>query len=164
MDEMLVCAMQRKGHPMTAGEVLDEAVGLAMSARWPKRAWTGLSAQKAFQRLKKLQDNGLVQRKGTKIEDGNERPLWIPVGAYNVKAELPEWSEEAAPAKTHKLAKLSREQIFVVFDVMEELGEVMARQRRDVQDLLNRQMDEFSNVMARAKRELALNNIDGGAF
>lgn len=164
MDEMLVCALQRKGHPMTAGEVLDEATGLAMSSGWPKRAWAGLSAQKAFQKLKKLQDDGMVERRGTKREDGSDRPLWVPVAAYDTKAPLPEWSDEAKAKEPHKLAKLNREQVFVVFDQTEEVFDVFVRHRREQEELSRKQMEELRTVVSRAKRELVAHGIKEEEF
>jgi len=161
-DQMMVCAMQRKGHPMTAGEALDEATGLAMSAGWPKRSWAGLSTQKAFQKLKKLQDEGFVERKGTKREDGCDRPLWVPVAAYNVNATLPEWSDEPNTKEPHKLEGRSQAQVFAFINSTEDLLDVFARQRREQEELLARQHDELKKVFSNIKRELALYGFKEG--
>ena len=78
MNELLICALKRRGQPGTAGDLYDDAIGLAQDAGWPRRSWTQTSVQQAAALLKGMAQRGEIERVGSRKENGRDVPMFAP--------------------------------------------------------------------------------------
>lgn len=148
--ELLYCALRRARRALTAGDVLDEANALAMSAGWPDAAWKGLSPPKVAALLRNMPNVRQCGRQRDAV-NGAERPLWEPVDGFDAAEPLPGLPR---PAR-HPLEVLSREQIFVLFDVLDQFVECGHRQRIEIESVVRRQQQDIAELTARVRRQLA---------
>lgn len=150
MNELLLCALLRRGRPGAAFDLVDEANALAMDAGWPRR-YHVTSVNKAAAALGHMARNGVVRKAGTVKDCGNERPLWEPVHGYDRSAPIP----DPPSAAKHPLDAMTRSQLCAVFDVLDELVMEGERQRRALAEYTRTQLAQFESTILRAKRQLA---------
>ena len=102
MNELILCALRRRGRPGTAAQLYDEAIALAQDAHWPRGAWAGHSVQKVAAVLRGLAGRKIVRQADIVKENGMPRPPWEPTDGWDAHAAipaLPRIAREAAPAK-----------------------------------------------------------------
>jgi hypothetical protein len=153
---MLLCAVQRSGKPMTASDLHDACVALAMENDWPKPSFAPWSPQRVAAALRNMETEHLVERAGVVRMEGNERDTWKP------KGELERWSNPHFPipdppareSDKHQLDTMSRSQQMTAFDVLGEVVNAGMRLRRECDTALIRAQQEFDDVVARARRQL----------
>jgi len=159
MKELLLCALKRQGKPATAGDLTDAACALAMEAGWPRRTWANLQPRAVAGVLKSLRHRREVEEVGERAENGRSVPLFQPRDGWDAKAPMP-----AAPdpeGEDHPLHGTTNRQKFVLFDVMDSCLNAAARQRSELNELVNRHNRELAELAARAKRELMAAGLEG---
>lgn len=159
MNDLILCVLHRATTPLSAGDVCDQAVALAMAADWPRRAWGELTPQRVAALLKGMESRQEVRRAGKRKENGTVRPLWTVPGVGDANWPLPD--PPAPGGEDHPLVGMTRRQQFALFDVLDTTLGLMFRQRRELDELVARHHRDLAEHTAAVKRDLLAAGIEG---
>lgn len=155
-EALLLCALSRRGEAGTAGDITDDAVGIAQAAGWAERTWSGASVKSVSRLLQSMAAAGKVQRLGLRRECGRDVPLY-GLAVYDSAAPVPE--QPAPQGADHPLHGLSQRQRFALFDAQDSLLLAMSRQRSELNALIDRHTRELAEISERNRRDLLANNL-----
>ncbi len=148
---LILAALHRHSAPLTATELHDLVVAVALDAGWPKRAWADLSPRKIAALLRGMEARGEVIRAGEAPENGRLVPRW-GLEAYDATTPFP--PPDLAEADEHPLHGMTRRQQFVLFDALDANLAAYTRMQRETTELVARHNRELADLAARTKREL----------
>lgn len=157
-ESLLLTALTRRGAPGTAGDVFDAAMGLAMSANWPRRTWEQSSVKTVSRLLQSLESRGEVLRAGARKEGGRDVPLY-GVARYDLDAPMPARPDPVGPE--HPLNGMNRRQMFVLFDAQDVMLQALTRQHGELRALVDRHLRDLADLAQRTRRDLLDAGLEG---
>jgi hypothetical protein len=147
-NQLLLAAMQRAGKPLTSGDVLDEATGLAEAEGWQAQHLADVTRKSVSKRLQNMATGStpLVLVAGSALDEASRRmtPTYAPAAGYDVHAPIPP-PPAAPPARANTpFDGLTTVQSVTLLDVQDELLAVFGRQMQSMQ----RQMSDMERFFA----------------
>lgn len=151
-NQLLLAALARASEPLTSEDLVDEAVGLALSNGWQTEDLEGLTRPSVSARLRSMENLGLLK---VMLERTDSNRRKIP--AYSLTADESE-AQHPIPSAPNPLAEpvspyedMTRAQILTLLEVHDEYLGVMARM-----------MSEMREINLRARRRLAQAGLEFG--
>jgi len=134
-NELLLSALRRATTPLTSGDVLDAAVGLAEAEGWTPAQLASLSRKAVSKRLQNLADAGVVGL-GQSVLDGDARrmtPTYIAKTPNpNEPVPPPPSVAPRAAAKESPYDGLEKSQLIALLDVHDSLAQCLSRHMQDL--------------------------------
>lgn len=133
-NELLLSALRRAGTPLTSGDVLDAAVGLAQAEEWTPQQLANLTRKAVSKRLQNMVEEGAITN-GSEVLDTTSRrmtPTYLATDP-NPNAWVP--PAPSAPAHTPKdspYAGLEKSQLIALLDVHDSLAQCLSRHMQDL--------------------------------
>jgi len=135
-NELLLSALRRATTPLTSGDVLDAAVGLAEAEGWAPEQLASLSRKAVSKRLQNMVEAGLVMQAGEVFDESGRRmtPTYEPIGPRLPHAPIPEAPRMPArdAAKDSLYDSLEKSQLIALLDVHDSLAQVMCQHLQDL--------------------------------
>lgn len=134
-NQLLLAALQRAGKSLTSGDVLDSAVGLALSENWTPEQVAELTRRSVSKRLQNMVDAGLVMQDGQVMDEPSRRmtPTYSPIGPRQPNMLVPEApSMPARATKDSDYTDLSKSQLIALLDVHDGLAQCHSRFMSDL--------------------------------
>lgn len=135
-NELLLSALRRASKPLTSGDVLDVAVGLAESEGWTSAQLANVTRKAVSKRLQNMAEVGLVAESGSVLDEGSRRmtPTYVIVGHCDPTAPVPpppSITERSTP-KESPYDGLEKSQLIALLDVHDSLAQVMSQHLQDL--------------------------------
>lgn len=134
-NELLLSALRRATTPLTSGDALDAAVGLAEAEGWTPAQLASLSRKAVSKRLQNLADAGVVGL-GQSVLDGDARrmtPTYIAKTPNpNEPVPPPPSVVPRAAAKESPYDGLEKSQLIALLDVHDSLAQCLSRHMQDL--------------------------------
>lgn len=145
-NQLLLAALQRAGKPLTSGDVLDAAVGLALAEGWLPEQTAELTRKSVSKRLQNMVDAGLVMQSGQVMDEASRRmtPTYEPIGPKLPNAPIPEAPSMPVRTKDADYADLSKSQLIALLSVHDAFASCHSRF-----------MTDLDNWREKSRRELA---------
>jgi len=155
-DQLLYCALRRRGRPGNAEEIYDDAIGLAQREGWPRRTYTAKTPTQLSAHLRYLEKAGLIVKVG---DEKGRNPSYAPrpdedpeASRWDSNYPIPDRPDPTA--EDHPLIGKTERQKFVMFDVLEEHIRVISKHRRELKEFLERQEDDLVKHVTQLKSQL----------
>jgi hypothetical protein len=136
-NQLLLAALHRAGKPLTSGDVLDEAVGLALAENWKPEQIAELNRKSVSKRLQNMVDAGLIMMAGQVLDESSRRmtPAYEPIGPRMPSMLIPEAPSMPVrtPTKEADYAELSKSQLIALLDVHDGLAQCHGRFMDDLE-------------------------------
>lgn len=158
-EALLLCALARRGAPGSAGDLTDDAVGIAQSAGWPERTWSGVSVRAVSRLLQSMVEKGAVVRAAARRENGREVPLY-GLSSYDRAAPVPPPPDPVG--EDHPLHGLTTRQRFVLFDAQDAWLALLGRHAAELRALVDRHTRELAELAERNRRDLLAAGLTEG--
>jgi hypothetical protein len=133
--ELLLATLARAGRPLSTGDLMDEATGLALHELWTSGD-VKLNRKRVAGIMQSLKDKGLVKESAMTVDEEHRRPaptyeLVDRERNYPVPppptAKVSTMPVRAAPPPESAYGDLSRTEMLVLLDAQDELLGVFAR-------------------------------------
>lgn len=135
-NELLLSALRRASKPLTSGDVLDAATGLAEAEGWTPEQLANVTRKAVSKRLQNMAEVGLVAEVGSVLDEGSRRmtPTYMGVGQSDPAAPVPPPPSitERAAAKESPYDGLEKSQLIALLDVHDSLAQVMSQHLQDL--------------------------------
>lgn len=159
--DFALAVLRRAFRPMTASEIAEHIAVLGPVEGHPRKCWAACSPVVIAGVMRTLELNNVVTKDEEPVKNtrsGRLEPKWIPVDGYDRAAAIPmapDLSEQApapatavleakqvapaaVPAVTSPYADLSRQQLYALLQVHDEISGAAARFFSEVRDINSR--------------------------
>jgi hypothetical protein len=128
-NELLLCALRRAGKPLTAGDAVDAATGLAIGEGWDPAQLEELTTKAASKLLQNMVGHQVIT--GTPLYDETCRravPSY-PVEVYDTQAPIPESPRLKLhrPEKTSPYAGRNKVKLLAILETHDDILESVSR-------------------------------------
>jgi hypothetical protein len=134
-NELLLSALRRATTPLTSGDVLDAAVGLAEAEGWTPEQLASLSRKAVSKRLQNMVDAGVVALASQYFDPVSRRltPTYT-AAVRNPNAVVPPPPSVAprAAAKESPYDGLEKSQLIALLDVHDSLAQCLSRHMQEL--------------------------------